>query len=527
MARKLVTAAALATAASLALTACSPDDQGSSGDATSGDGDAVSSTVNTVLWYAPSNFNPATSSSSPDYTVARLGFDTLLRKGDDGAYVGGLASSWEATSASSYTFTVRDDATCSDGTQITPQIIADSLEYLATTDSAGAQNWSGLAFGTGEPTFTADDATGTLTIDLSEPYSQLLGGVTLEGTGIICPAGLADPEGLAAGSVDGAFSGPYTLTGYNAGVNATYTLRDDYDAWPAWEGIEGTPVQTINITVESDSNTSANLLETGGLDLARFYDANATRFVDAEGFSFVTDNSTANSLLFNEDPTSVFADDPELRAAVAQAVSAKAFNDAALDGLGSLLTSVAYSGYACVSDDASLLQSYEPEAAAAVLDGTTIRLLTMTNWDSAVDYVTEALSAAGADVQVTSLDASEWSKQLRSEPTTWDLTIRAEINSSGLIHQSIRSAVGPSFTDGGVNYTSSQNDEGVAYLAAALASDDPDEQCSNLIAAQETILERVDVAPLATSTHYIVTREGLVANTFSGYWDISALRIVS
>ncbi|MDR1824454.1 MAG: ABC transporter substrate-binding protein [Bifidobacteriaceae bacterium] len=482
-------------------------------------------TINTVLWYAPSNFNPATSSSSPDYTVARLGFDTLLRKGDNGEYLGGLASDWEAASATEYTFTIRPDATCADGTAITPTVVAESFKYLTTAEESGAQNWSKLAFGSRDATFTADDAAGTLKIELAQPYSQLLGGVTLVGTGVICPAGLADPEALTAGQIPGAFSGPYTLTGYEAGVSATYTLRDDYAAWPAWTGVTGAPATTINITVETDSNTSANLLESGGLDLARFYDANATRFTDNANFTYVTDNSTANYLLFNEDPSSVFADNQELRAAVAQAVSASAFNDAAGDGLGKLMTSVADSDLACVSTDEALLQPYDPAAASAVLSGKTIRLLTMTNWDSAVDYVSEALRAAGATVDVTSLDAADWRKQLRTEPTTWDMTINAEINQSGLIHQSIQSSLGDSYGEGGVNYTSSDNPEGVAALAAAMTSVDPDVQCPSLIEAQETILERVDVAPLATSTHYIVARQGVNVYVFSGYWDISAVRI--
>ncbi|NTW40497.1 MAG: ABC transporter substrate-binding protein [Cellulomonadaceae bacterium] len=523
MARKFFAATTLAVAAGVALTACSSGDQ-PAGDSSSSASAASTDTINTVLWYAPSNFDPATASSSPDLTVARLGFDTLLRKGDGGEYLGGLATDWAATSASSYSFTIRDDATCSDGTPITAQIVADSLTNLAASTGT---NTRGLAFGTGDPTFTVDAATNALTIDLSAPYSQLLGGVTLEGTGIVCPAGLADPEGLAAGTVAGAFSGPYTLSEYSAGVSATYTLREDYDAWPAWEGVEGTPAATINITVEADSNTSANLLEAGGLDIARFYDANATRFTESDAFSYVTDNSTANTLLFNEDASSVFATDTDLRAAVAQAVSASAFNDAALDGLGGLMTSVTDTTFACVSDDESLLQAYDPEAASTVLAGTTIRLLTMTNWEPAVDYVTEALSAAGATVQVTSLDASEWAKKLRTEPTTWDLTIRGETNSSGLVHQALLTKIGPSFTEGGTNYTSSDNAEGEAFLAAALASADEDEQCTNLVAAQETVLERVDVAPLATSTHYIIARDGFNAYTFSGYWDVSALRIAS
>lgn len=519
------TGVALVTIAGLALTACSAggSTDGASTPAVSTD------TINTELFYAPTNYNPATASGSSDVSVARLGFDTLLRQGETEGYIGGLATEWEAVSASQYVFSIRDDATCADTTLITPQIIADSLSYLVGNDDSASATWKSQAFGTGTPTFTADDAAGTLTIDLSEPYSQVLAGVTLAGTGVICPAGLADLDGLSAGTVDGAWSGPYMLESSSAGVSATYALRDDYDAWPAWENVEGVPAQTINMTVSADPNTSANLLESGGIDVTRFYDSNAERFTESDDYSYVTTPSSAYSLVFNQAPGSgsVFADNPELRAAVAQAVDTEGFNQAGLDGLGKPLTSVASSSFACVLDDPKLLQPYDVAAATDVLTGVTIRLLTFTNWDPAVEYLAESIRAAGATVDVTSIDASEWTAQLRNEPTTWDLTLAADTNSTGLVSLSIARNLGASYADGGVNLSGSDNPEGTAFLAAAMATTDADEQCDNLLAAQETILERVDMSPLITDTHFLVARAGYATYEFSGYWDISAMRIVS
>ncbi|OMQ16671.1 hypothetical protein A7K94_0200945 [Modestobacter sp. VKM Ac-2676] len=58
-----------------------------------------------------------------------------------------------------------------------------------------------------------------------------------------------------------------------------------------------------------------------------------------------------------------------------------------------------------------------------------------------------------------------------------------------------------------------------------MSSPDADAQCEAFLAAQETILERVDMTPLITDTHRYVAREGFATHVFSGYWDISALRI--
>ncbi|ROQ64816.1 peptide/nickel transport system substrate-binding protein [Rathayibacter sp. PhB152] len=523
--KSLLAGVALAAVASLALTACGTTSAPQSATGTAGTTD----TINAELWYAPSTFDPAKASADADVTVARLGFDTLLRQGETEGYIGGLATEWNAVSASEYTFTLRDGATCADGTAITPTVVADSFTYLTGLDDSGALTWKNQAFGSGEPTFTPDDAAGTLTISLSQPYSQLLGGVTRPGTGIICPAGLADTEGLAAGTVDGAWSGPYMLSNLSAGVSAAYTLRDDYDAWPDWQDVEGEPAKTINLTVQSDSNTSANLLESGVVDLARFYDSNALRFEDDPAYTTVTFASSAYNLVFNEAPGSgsIFEGKEDLRAAVAQAIDTQGFNSAGLDGLGVPQYTVNAASYRCALDDESLVQTYDPAAATPELTGQSIRLLMMSNWDPAADYLAESLRAAGATVTVSALDPADWSKAMRTEPATWDVAIAAENAGPGLIHTTIARYLGPTYADGGTNVSSSDNPEGVAYYEAAMAASDTETQCENLLAAQKTILERVDMTPLITDTHRYVARSGFATSVFSGYWDISAMRILS
>lgn len=518
--KRLLASTALLAGASLALVGCAAD--------AGTDTDVTTDTINAELWYAPSTFDPAKAAASADVTVARLGFDTLLRQGDADGLVGGLATEWESSSASEYTFTIRDDASCADGTTITPSIVAASFEYLVGLEDSGAQTWKAQAFGTGEPTFTADDAAGTLAISLSTPYSQVFSGVTRPGTGIICPAGLDDIDGLAAGTVEGAWSGPYTLTNTTAGVSATYSLRDGYDAWPEWETVEGEPAATINLTVQSDSNTSANLLESGGVDIARFYDSNALRFESDDAYSVVTFASSAYNLVFNQAPGSgsVFEGNRELRAAVTQAINTQGFNDAGLDGLGVAQYTVNSAGYSCALEAPSLLHEFDPAAAAEVLEGQTIRLLIMSNWDPAADYLAESLRAAGATVEVSAPDPADWTRQMRTEPATWDVAVAAENAESGLIHLSIARYLGPTYGEGGTNVAYTDNPEGLELYELGMNAADADSQCESFLAAQESILERVDMMPLITDTHRYVARDGFATHVLSGYWDISAIRIV-
>lgn len=521
--KRILVGAALAAALGLSLSACT-----ASGSATGGGDASTTTTINGELWYAPATFDPAKASASSDVEVARLGFDTLLRQaeGTKGGYIGGLATKWDAESASKYVFTIRDGATCSDGTPITPTVIAKSFQYLTGLEDSGAVTWKNQAFGSGTPTFTPDDSAKTLTIDLSAPYSQLLGGVTRPGTGIICPAGIADPEGLAAGTVKGAWSGPYTLAKSSAGKSVSYALRKDYDAWPAWKTVTGKPAETINLTVQGDSNTSANLLQSGGVDVARFYDSNAKRF-SGDGYSTVKFASSAYNLVFNEAPGSgsVFADDQPLRAAVAQAIDTKGFNAAGLDGLGVAQYTVNAASYQCAVDDPDLVQAYDPKAAAKELAGKKIRLLMMSNWDPAGDFLAESLRNAGATVTVSAPDPADWTKQMRTQPETWDVAIAAEDAQTGLIGTSLARYIGPTYAQGGTNVSSSDNPDGLAALQDAMSTSDSAQQCADFEKAQKSVLDRVDMTPLITDTHRYVARKGFATHVFSGYWDVSAMRI--
>ena len=76
--KRMIAGVALAAAVGLALSACSTG----APQATSGTTD----TINAELWYAPATFDPAKASASSDVTVARLGFDTLLRQGETEGY---------------------------------------------------------------------------------------------------------------------------------------------------------------------------------------------------------------------------------------------------------------------------------------------------------------------------------------------------------------------------------------------------------------------------------------------------------
>ncbi|MFT4306814.1 MAG: ABC transporter substrate-binding protein [Microbacterium sp.] len=452
-------------------------------------------------------------------------YDSVLRLDDDGALVGGLAETWEAESASSYSFVIRDDATCADGTAITADVVAASLAYLA--DPETGSGFRSLVFGPGTADVTADGD--TVNITLTEPYSDLERGLTIAQAGIICPAGLADLDGLAAGTVEGAFSGPYTLADAEPGLSYELALRADYDAWPSFaEPLTGTAPSRITYGLATDGSTTANQLLSGDLDFATVFGDTVDRFEGDSAFNITTTISAGVYITFNEQEGSVFAEDQPLRQAVARAIDREAYNTVLSDGRAPLYASVVSPSYECVNTDESLLEPYDPEAATPLLEGVTIRIVQSTAFGddgAGGEYIQQALTEAGATVELQSTDNATWASTISTPGSAWDMTITGDINAAGVISASLDRVMGPSIADGGRSSGAADNPEGYAALKAGLATVDETERCAYFQVAQETMLERDDVVPLSGILGDNITREGVSIRAFGDYYDPATVRI--
>ena len=499
---------------------------GCSASAESGGG-ATTDTIKSILTSDPRTFDPAKGAAVDDYTVSRFLFDSLLRR-DATGITGGLASSFTAISASEYEFEIRDDATCGDGSALTATAVADSLAYLANPETGSS--FRPLVFGSGEVTVAGDDATSIVTINLSQPWSELFSGLTLAQSGIICPAGLADPAGLALGTVPAAFSGPYTLEKSNPGIGYEFALRDDYTSWPDYaEAPVGTPAANVTMAVVTDPSTIANQLTSGDLDVAPLADDNIDRFADNAGYATTDTDGTGLYLVFNERETSPFFDNQPLREAVAQAIDREALNTAITSGRGALYSSIVSPQFSCVNEDEGLLQQFDPEAAAESLEGVTVRVIASSAFGpngAGGEYVQEALIAAGATVELRNTDGAGWVTNLL-DPAGWDLTLYGDANQTGSLSASLSRVMSVPFEDGGRNVGAASNPEGEAALAEAVAASDEDAKCDAYQVAQETLLERVDVMPLFSISPTLVVREGFGASVLSGYFDPTTMRIAN
>jgi peptide/nickel transport system substrate-binding protein len=505
---------ALALVTGLALAGCTGAAQ------PAGDTSTIRTTID-----IPATFDPTAALSLPDFLLARTSYDTLLRR-DESGFVPGLATEWTSTPTQAV-FTIRDDATCSDGTVITPSIVKASLDYFARPDSPSVTK--GSVFGPiNTPVITADDAAGTVTIDVETPWPDLVAGLAISTAGIVCPAGLADPEGLAVGPVEGSESGPYVLKSFEAGVRYTYTLREDYTAWPEWStAIDGEPAQTLEYVVSPDSTATANLIISGQLDIGKIQAQTIDRFDGMDGYEVAVNRFSDFYLIFNQREGSPFTD-PAVRLGVAQALDRTMFENVTSLGTGEIATSLASSEIACVPADNPLIPQHDAAAAASVLEGISIRFigpLVAGPAGAGNEYIAETLRAAGADVTIENTDVGSWVGTVFGEPDAWDLTMFADLNFMGSLSGPIGSFVGPVIFEGGGNIGAAANPAAEEAFFASLTAADEEERCGYLNEAVDALISNVDVFPLLNDPFIYAQRPGFSVTVLGGALDDPIFRI--
>ncbi|MFI5286232.1 MAG: ABC transporter substrate-binding protein [Candidatus Dormibacteria bacterium] len=286
----------------------------------------VSSTLSVRLIGDYDSLNPATATSYSTEVIDNFLYDRLTSVDSNGKVHPYLATSW-TTSPTSTTFHLRSNATCSDGTKVTPTVVKASLDYLL--DPKTISPYASFIFGPdgavpGGATVTADDAASTLTITLAHPFSDLLSGLAQAAAGVICPAGLANPTALKT-QVFG--SGPYTLTASVRGSSYTLTRRSDY-AWGKDGATSSSLVPTVVLKVVTNDSTAANLIVSGGLNIAQISGPDVDRLQANSSYTHVPSALYAADPLVMNESAGLPGANPLIRKAVMFAINASDLNKA-------------------------------------------------------------------------------------------------------------------------------------------------------------------------------------------------------
>ncbi|MFD6354242.1 ABC transporter substrate-binding protein [Nocardia tengchongensis] len=513
MNRTLTLGLSIAAAATLALsTSACTTSQGGGGGTVSGD------TVRLSLLTDVANFDPIKGASAGDYVFNRLLFSSLVALDENNVVVPRLATSWDVGTTGG-TLTLKKGLTCSDGSPLTAAQVAASLDRYRSQGTATGQVFGPDNAGD-KTTITADDNAGTIAIKLTNPWGELLTGLAHQSTSIVCKSGLAAPDALGLGNVDGAGTGPYTLTKNERGTAYELALRPGFDAYPRYKSLPaGEPVKTMQIGIVKNESSLANQLHTGQADFGAFTGPDAARFTD--GYTVVKSPYVRFFLMFNQRPGLPGAD-PAFRRAVAQAVDAQAFGKV-FGGGAAPIASYVEPAVSCANKDTALLVPNNLDAAKAQLGGKSIRVVgsNAVAQGAGNTYVAEALRVGGADVKLNNADnATLFGSVLTSGE--WDVYITPSITGSLLIGAQLFSGAQP---PAGRNYGAVNNPEFVRGYGAAVRTVDPTAKCDSWASAQKSLLNAVDTVPLSTVDVHYVFRNGISASAPQGNFDPATMRI--
>ncbi len=293
--------------------------------------------------------------------IAYALYDRLVARAADGKILPYLAKSW-TTTPSSATFTLRNDATCSDGASVSPTVVANSFKRLFDPKTASLNVTR--QFGAGPFTITPNDGAGTIEFVSATPNSDLLIAFAQSSAMIVCPAGLLDPAALDTKAFG---SGPYIIDSIVPGQTVNLKLRKDWKWGPNGATAAAAMPETLIFQVVQNTTTAANQELTGQIDVAQISGADVQRLEAEKALTKIESHGFAPfPLMFNEaadHPTSSDA----VRKALMSVVDAKAWNQAAFDGRGLVSNGIVLSDVRCSYDASAFIPRATPQQALATL----------------------------------------------------------------------------------------------------------------------------------------------------------------
>src|SRR5258706_153394 len=278
----------------------------------------------------------------------------------------------------------------------------------------------------------------------------------------------------------------------------------------------GFPEKIVYKSIDNDT-TAANLLLTGGLDIADVAGPDISRLVAESSLGHRTQsNAVASPLLFNMQPGKTAADEA-VREAIMTALDRDAYNKAAFSGLGKVPgAGFLVKGVRCYDDTlASLIPAPSVAKAKQVLTAAgyveaggkfsksgkplTLSVLGQVSTKSGVEYIAATLDSVGFTTSQQVVDTATYSTLVR--PLSWDvvqLSIGGQTPTFGSYMPFL--AGGKMVTDGGVNRAGIFDPVVDSSFASYLSATSPADACKFMSAFQRRILEKHYVLPIVAGT---------------------------
>lgn len=390
----LLRAGVILSVGALALTACSDGGNVSAGEDAAPQ-DLVVGTSSDV-----DNLLPWTATHFHSVRVLQNIYGTLTELDEELNVVPGLAEDWEVSEdALTVTFTLREDVTFHDGSELTAEDVEASYKAIMEDETAAV---SATYFAAVDSVEATGDHEVTLT--LNSPDGALPSKLALGSTAIL-PAD-ADLDAIA-NEPNG--TGPFTLESHEANEALTLAANPDY-----WGGEP--ELDTVEFRVIPDENAIVSALQAGNVHLAAFDDPVLVDRIGGDVEVHETPQLSYQVLQFNGYVEPL--DDTDVRLAIACAVDRYEVLESAAMGAGEVtgpITSPAYlsdpGDRPCPEPDLDRAQQHLADAGYA--DGLTLSMIVMGDGypSTAVaqaENIQAQLDQIGISVEIEALESGSY-----------------------------------------------------------------------------------------------------------------------
>ena len=350
---------AVSTISCLALTGCFSSGSPESAGATGSSGEGGEERVSIAMLQPPrSGLTPL---SDDAFKLSRWSTaETLVVLDELGEAQPSLASEWEQTAPTEWTFTIRDGVDFHDGTPLTAEDVARSL-----TAAAQASPTPRILDGVDLTAVASDEMTVTVTTAvadplvpqrMSSPQLSILAADAYEGDAV-------DPVGTG--------TGPFVLTAVDGTSGATLDRNEDY--WGDAAAAAGIDVQFV-----PDGTARAAALRTGTADVVEAIPVSQVAQID-EDLVFEVPMPRTNTLYLNTG-SGPFAD-PAVRAAAREAIDRATIVSNVYEGRADIAEGLLGPAlpWAAEERDDDYQAILEDRPAPATVDGVRISLGTFTD----------------------------------------------------------------------------------------------------------------------------------------------------
>lgn len=263
--------------------------------------------------------DPHDVTDSPTATVVSHVYETLFELQPDGTIVPHLAESYEVSEDSTtWTFTIRDGVTFHDGTPLTAEIVAGSMQRFIDPDNAFRFNF--LLNRVEEVSVVGPMQ---VQFQLATPFAPLLAHLTHNTTAIVLPSAVEEfGEAFGENPVG---TGPFAFDSWDRGSRVNLVTNENY--WGDVPAIDGVAFLAV-----PENTTRMALVESGEAHVAVRVPPQDIARLDALDFVTVENVSSLRTIYIYFNHTLEPFTDPRVRQAFNYAVNKQDIADFVLGG---------------------------------------------------------------------------------------------------------------------------------------------------------------------------------------------------